>query len=137
MGKWSRRAFVTSGVAAGGVVVFGLAIRRGDRAERVRGLIADSSDTIFDTWLKFSPDGTITVVVPHAEMGQGAHTALAMMLADELDADEDELLLLADKVPDEMRKRIRERSELFRFLASVSDSDLDAIVKRLDKHVQG
>ena len=94
MGKWSRRAFITSGVAAGGVVVFGLAIRRGDRAEMVRDLIADSSDTIFDTWLKFSPDGTITVVVPHAEMGQGTHTALAMMLADELDADWDQVSIL-------------------------------------------
>ena len=30
-------------------------------------------------------------------------------LADELDADEDELLLLADKVPEGIRKRIRER----------------------------
>ncbi len=87
MGKWSRRAFITTGIAAGGVVVFGVAIRRGDRADSVRHLIADDGDTIFDAWLKIAPDNTITVIVPHAEMGQGVHTTLAMMLADELDAD--------------------------------------------------
>ena len=87
MGKWSRRAFITAGVAAGGVVVLGVAIRRGDRSDKVAGLIAGERDAIFDIWLKIAPDNTVTVIVPHAEMGQGAHTALAMMLADELDAD--------------------------------------------------
>jgi isoquinoline 1-oxidoreductase beta subunit len=87
MGKWSRRAFITSGIAVGGVVVFGVAVRRGDRAGKVSGLIAESGDAIFDIWLKISPDNTVTAIVPHAEMGQGVHTTLAMMLADELDAD--------------------------------------------------
>jgi isoquinoline 1-oxidoreductase beta subunit len=87
MGKWSRRAFITTGIAAGGVVVFGVAIRRGDRTAKVRHLVADESDAIFDAWLKIAPDNTITAIVPHAEMGQGVHTTLAMMLADELDAD--------------------------------------------------
>lgn len=87
MGKWSRRAFITTGVLAGGVVVFGVAIRRGDRAGDVQGLVANEGDTLFDVWLKISPDNTITAIVPHAEMGQGAQTTLAMMMADELDAD--------------------------------------------------
>jgi isoquinoline 1-oxidoreductase beta subunit len=87
MGKWTRRAFITAGVAAGGVVVFGVAIRRGDRAEKVRGLVAADGEALFDVWLKIAPDNTITAIIPHADMGQGVHTALAMMLADELDAD--------------------------------------------------
>lgn len=87
MGKWSRRAFITTGVLASGVVVFGVAIRRGDRSDRVSALVADDGDTLFDVWLKISPDNTVTAIVPHAEMGQGVHTTLAMMLADELDAD--------------------------------------------------
>jgi len=87
MGKWSRRAFITTGVAAGGVVVFGVAIRRGDRAAKVFDLVAEPGDSLFDVWLKISPDNTVTAIIPHAEMGQGVHTTLAMMLADELDAD--------------------------------------------------
>jgi isoquinoline 1-oxidoreductase beta subunit len=87
MGKWTRRAFITTGVAAGGVVVFGVAVRRGDRSGNVRDLVAQEGDALFDIWLKISPDNTVTAIVPHAEMGQGVHTTLAMMLADELDAD--------------------------------------------------
>ena len=87
MGKWSRRAFITAGVAAGGVVVLGVAIRRGDRSGKVAGLVAGEGDYLFDIWLKIAPDNSVTAIVPHAEMGQGAHTTLAMMLADELDAD--------------------------------------------------
>ena len=87
MGKWTRRAFITSGVAAGGVVVFGVAIRRGDRSDKVRKLVAADDDSLFDVWLKIAPDNTVTAIIPHADMGQGVHTALAMMLADELDAD--------------------------------------------------
>ena len=87
MGKWTRRAFITTGVAAGGAVVFGVAIRRGDRSNKVAPHVAAEGDALFDVWLKISPDNTITAIIPHAEMGQGVHTALAMMLAEELDAD--------------------------------------------------
>ncbi len=87
MGKWSRRAFITAGIAAGGIVVFGVAIRRGDLSPKIAALVADEGDSLFDVWLKIAPDNTITAIIPHAEMGQGVHTALAMMLADELDAD--------------------------------------------------
>ena len=87
MSKWSRRAFITTGIAAGGVVVFGVAIRRGNREAKVREIVAADDESLFDIWLKIAPDNTITAIVPHAEMGQGVHTTLAMMLADELDAD--------------------------------------------------
>lgn len=41
----------------------------------------------FDVFLRIAPDGKITVIVPASEMGQGSHTALAQILADEMDAD--------------------------------------------------
>ncbi len=50
-------------------------------------------------------------------------------LADELEADEDELLLLADKVPDVIKKRIRERPSLFKAIANLDDSGLDRLSK--------
>jgi len=87
MGKWTRRAFISAGVLAGGVVVFGIAIRPGNRADKVANLVASEDETVFNVWVKIAPDNTITAIVPHADMGQGVHTTLAMMLADELDAD--------------------------------------------------
>ncbi len=40
-----------------------------------------------DAFLRLSPDGTVTVVIGRSEMGQGPTTGLAMILAEELDAD--------------------------------------------------
>ena len=40
-----------------------------------------------NTWILVTPDNFVTVLVPHCEMGQGAQTALAMMAAEEMDAD--------------------------------------------------
>lgn len=94
MGKWTRRAFISSGVIAGGIVVFGIAIRPGNRADKVRSMIASEDESVFNVWVKISPDNTVTAIVPHAEMGQGAHTTLAMMLADEMDADWDQVKML-------------------------------------------
>ncbi|MGB5205719.1 MAG: molybdopterin cofactor-binding domain-containing protein [Eudoraea sp.] len=87
MGKWTRRAFITTGVLSGGALIIGVAIRPGNRADKVRDLIAGEGDTVLNIWLKVNADNTITVIVPHAEMGQGVHTTLPMMLADEMDAD--------------------------------------------------
>ncbi len=94
MAKWSRRAFITAGALAGGAVVIGVAIRPGNRAGEVAPLIADEDETVLNVWVKISPDNTITAIIPHAEMGQGAHTTLAMMLAEELDADWDKVTMI-------------------------------------------
>jgi len=50
-------------------------------------------------------------------------------LAAELEADESELFLLADKVPADIRQRIREKPEAFRMLASVDDRTLDQVMQ--------
>ncbi len=88
MGKWTRRAFIASGVTAGGILVVGVAIRPGDRRSELAPLVTTAGDgeQLLNAWVKIAPDNTVTAIVPHAEMGQGAQTALAQMLADELDA---------------------------------------------------
>lgn len=40
-----------------------------------------------NAWIRIDPDDTVTMLVPEAEMGQGIHTGVAMILAEELDAD--------------------------------------------------
>ncbi|GEM_PF-206986 len=50
-------------------------------------------------------------------------------LASELKADEDELLLQADKVPKSIRKRIRQCPDLFRLIARMDKRALDQLGK--------
>jgi HTH-type transcriptional regulator, competence development regulator len=53
---------------------------------------------------------------------------LIRKLAKALDADEDELLLLAQKVPDWIRKRVLERPDAFRMIAELDDRALDQVL---------
>lgn len=54
-------------------------------------------------------------------------------LADELGADEDELLLLADKVPASIRQRVLQEPEAFRQLAALDRKSLRALVEQMNR----
>ncbi len=40
---------------------------------------------VLDEWIRIAPDGQVTVVINHSEMGQGVTTALAALVAEELE----------------------------------------------------
>ena len=48
-------------------------------------------------------------------------------------ADEDELLLLAKKIPPSIKKRVLKRPDVFRRIAKLNDKALDKLVEGLDK----
>lgn len=88
MNKWSRRGFIGAGVLTGGALIIGVAVRPGNPVEKLRGKVATGDgEQLVNAWVKIDQNNMVTAIVPHCEMGQGAHTALAQMLADELDAD--------------------------------------------------
>ena len=92
MGKWTRRAFITTGLVAGGGVVVGVAMRPGNQVKDLAGKVGDEGGQLVHSYVKIDSDNTITAIIPHSEMGQGVQTALGQMLAEELDADWDNLL---------------------------------------------
>ncbi|MDG1987485.1 MAG: molybdopterin-dependent oxidoreductase, partial [Halieaceae bacterium] len=91
MGNWTRRAFLATGLVAGGGLVVGIAIRPGNQIGDLRHLVKDEGGQLIHSYVKIDTDNIITAIVPHAEMGQGAQTALAQMLAEELDAEWDKI----------------------------------------------
>jgi len=66
------------------------------------------------------------------EDGHGPSERLLHLLAVELEGDEEELLLLAEKVPEPIRRRVIARPDAFRRLAELSDKKLDRILACLD-----
>jgi len=53
---------------------------------------------------------------------------LIRRLAAALDADEEELLLLAEKIPEAIRRRFFERPDAFRLIARLDDQRLDRVL---------
>lgn len=54
---------------------------------------------------------------------------LIRKLAAALEADEDELLILAQKIPDQIKKRVMERPDAFRKLADLDDETINRILE--------
>jgi isoquinoline 1-oxidoreductase subunit beta len=75
-----RRDFVK-----GAGLTFGFALGSGLVGRGIQALAADSST--LNAWVTIGTDGSITLLCPTAEMGQGVLTALPLILAEELDAD--------------------------------------------------
>src|SRR6202158_4812726 len=89
MGKWTRRAFIGTGTLVGGGFVLGVAgvALAPNRLSVVSDNASEKGE--LNTWITVTPDNLVTVLVPHCEMGQGSQTALAMMAAEEMEAEWD------------------------------------------------
>src|SRR3954462_3686177 len=87
MKKWTRRTFIGAGTVAGGGFLLGVAgfTFAPSRHSLVAADAAEKGQ--LTTWITITPDDVVTILIPHCEMGQGTPTALAMMAAEELEAD--------------------------------------------------
>jgi isoquinoline 1-oxidoreductase subunit beta len=86
----TRRAFVRSAATAGGGLMLGIYLPTGKAVgqENASGSAAkEAPPRTPSAFLRIAPDDTITLVTPAVEMGQGGHTALPMILMEELGGD--------------------------------------------------
>jgi transcriptional regulator with XRE-family HTH domain len=65
------------------------------------------------------------------QYGDYPSNALIEKMAAVLDADADELLFLAKRIPDRMKQRILERPDAFRKLVELDDKALDRLMAHL------
>src|SRR5215470_2485999 len=83
-----RRTFLVGGAAALGALVVGWsALPPRQRLMPSQPLHVLPEQSALNGWVKIAADNRVTVMVCRAEMGQGVHTGLAMLIAEELDAD--------------------------------------------------
>ncbi|NTU81614.1 MAG: xanthine dehydrogenase family protein molybdopterin-binding subunit [Chloroflexales bacterium] len=82
----SRRSFLIVSATAGASVLVGGGIFAYRRLLQ-RGDEPLAPSTRPDVWVRIDTDNTVTVTVAKSEMGQGVRTSMAMIVAEELDAD--------------------------------------------------
>ncbi|MGK6314629.1 molybdopterin cofactor-binding domain-containing protein [Neorhizobium sp. DT-125] len=94
----SRRGFLITGAALGGTALVAAVGGVGYLATvDVDGLdgFVDGDRAVLNAFLTIHDDGRVVVNVPRTEMGQGIHTGLAMVVAEELDIPFDDRISVA------------------------------------------
>jgi isoquinoline 1-oxidoreductase subunit beta len=85
----TRRVFLEAGLSVGGALLVGFHVPHAGAAAGDKGVFAPNA------FIRIDRNGKITLIMPQVEMGQGVYTAVAMILAEELDAAFDQVLLEA------------------------------------------
>jgi isoquinoline 1-oxidoreductase subunit beta len=91
--KPSRRGLLQGGLATGFMLAFHVPLRAAPVNEPEQA--SDSTEGKFapNAFIRIDHSGKTTLVMPQVEMGQGVYTAVAMILAEELDADYTQIAL--------------------------------------------
>ena len=81
-----RRTFVRSALGGAGLLVvgWGVAPQRA-RLGKPEDFAGSGGEIALNGWIRITAQGRVVMAMPRAEMGQGVHTALPMLVADELD----------------------------------------------------
>jgi isoquinoline 1-oxidoreductase subunit beta len=82
--KTSRRAFLKTTTLGGAAFVLGF---DGNRHVIAVGHAGEFNEFKPNGWIRIDEKGAVTLTIGKSEMGQGVRTSLAMILADELEAD--------------------------------------------------
>jgi len=78
----SRRSFLKAGAAASGGLLMALHLPGTLGQAMAAGTVSTPN-----AWVHISDDNTITILSAHSEMGQGVHTAMPMLVAEELNVE--------------------------------------------------
>jgi len=81
-----RRSLLLSGLGVGGALLVGWGLMPPRSRLGSAGLwLPAEGEVALNGWIKVARDGAIVLAMNRSEMGQGVHTALAMLAAEELD----------------------------------------------------
>jgi isoquinoline 1-oxidoreductase beta subunit len=84
----SRREFLKGSLAATGLTIMASVTPFGTRLVNASGMKeGEAAGLSPSAFYQITPDNVVKILVPKSEMGQGVHTSLPMIIADELEAD--------------------------------------------------
>lgn len=85
----SRRSFLQTSALVGGGLIIGFHMP-GAFAATIGSKTQSTTTAVgieINAWLVIDKDGTVTIRIPHTEMGQGGITSVAMLIAEELNVE--------------------------------------------------
>jgi isoquinoline 1-oxidoreductase beta subunit len=82
----TRREFLKTSALAGGTVLLGFHLPLAAKTNSATG-----NAFAPNAFIRIDKQGTVTLIIPQVEMGQGIYTGLSMILAEELDASWDQV----------------------------------------------
>jgi isoquinoline 1-oxidoreductase beta subunit len=97
----SRRTFLKVSTIAGTGVMVGCSFQSNPNISTPN---AKSED--LGLWIRISNDDSITIISPTSELGQGTHTAHAMIIAEELEADWNKIKVVTAPARSEYKKNL-------------------------------
>ena len=102
----TRRTFLKGSLAASGLTIVAYVTPLGTKlvnAAAEEGAVEGFKPSAF---YQITPDNVVKILIPNSEMGQGVQTALPMIIADELEADWDQLEILQAPAAEEFKNPI-------------------------------
>jgi isoquinoline 1-oxidoreductase beta subunit len=88
-----RRGFIKISALAGGGILVGTYFRFGAASALAETAPAAAANFAPNAFISIAANGTVTLIAPNSEMGQGAKTALPMIIAEELDVPWDKVTI--------------------------------------------
>ena len=82
-----RRGFLRLAVGTGSGLVIGAYLPAVQGSARAQGAAAAAANSVFNPFVRITPDSKVIVLSKHLDKGQGTATGLATLVAEELDAD--------------------------------------------------
>ena len=84
----SRRVFLKKTATLGAGFTLAMSLPSAALAEAAAdSVLAGQDDMVANAFVRISTDNVVTVIIKHAELGQGSYTGLATIAAEEMDAD--------------------------------------------------
>lgn len=80
-----RRSFIKVSALGGGGLLIGTYLGFGGETARAQAAAVAASEFAPNAFIAISTNGAVSLIAPNSEMGQGAKTALPMIIAEELD----------------------------------------------------
>ena len=102
----TRRNFLKGSLAATGLTIVAYTTPGGIKLVNAAEKAGAMDGFRPSAFYQITPDNVIKVMVPNSEMGQGVRTALPMIIADELEADWDQLEIIQAPAAEEFKNPI-------------------------------